>query len=479
MIVEYQYRHTIDLEKKMLRPILALAMIVFFMIGACLPDSIAQTGKENDFVMVASFGRSGRGDGAFGKPYGPTSIAVSPNGELVVVDTSNNRIQIFNRKGQYLRQFGKYGRAEGMFDTPASVAIFPSGNIIVADAGNHRVQIFDGDGKFLRQFGKEGRQEGEFDTAVALALTPANEIVVVDCFACRVQIFDANGKFLRQFGTEGDEEGEFSNPRGVAVSPSGHIVIADTDNYRVQVFDTNGKFLRQFGKEGTRDGQFGASVYIPLPPDPSKDPNLIVDGCVRYSRGPYAVAVMPSGEVVVSDTGNYCLQMFTATGQFLKRFGQQRRGKGLLSGSIRPIACLDADSFVVADNSTNHIQIYVRKSKQLSQNPPDKKQRQRQLNEELRKAIVDGSESDMVSAIRRGANVNYVDNDGNTPLIYACYVENYAAVNCLISHKVNVNYMNHHNETCALDFARFNAQITELLVRSGAKKLFHRPGFGG
>ena len=51
--------------------------------------------------------------------------------------------------------FGGKGSGNGQFDTPMGIAIAPSGNIIVADTSNARVQVFDRTGKFLSMFGDE------------------------------------------------------------------------------------------------------------------------------------------------------------------------------------------------------------------------------------------------------------------------------------------------------------------------------------
>jgi len=46
---------------------------------------------------------------------------------------------------EYAGQWGKYGTANGRFDTPRAVAVASSGNVYVADSHNHRVQCFTAD----------------------------------------------------------------------------------------------------------------------------------------------------------------------------------------------------------------------------------------------------------------------------------------------------------------------------------------------
>ena len=54
----------------------------------------------------------------------------------------NNRIQIFDQKGEFLYQFGTEGKSEVQFKHPTDVAINKAGEIYVADFGNDRIQKF-------------------------------------------------------------------------------------------------------------------------------------------------------------------------------------------------------------------------------------------------------------------------------------------------------------------------------------------------
>ena len=45
-----------------------------------------------------------------------------PGGEFAVCDSSNHRVQVFDMNGKLLREFGKYGTAEGEFDSCAGIA---------------------------------------------------------------------------------------------------------------------------------------------------------------------------------------------------------------------------------------------------------------------------------------------------------------------------------------------------------------------
>ena len=56
----------------------------------------------------------------------------------------------------YHCKFGEFGILEGQFTEPSGVAVNAQNDIIVADTNNHRIQIFDKEGRFKFQFGEVG-----------------------------------------------------------------------------------------------------------------------------------------------------------------------------------------------------------------------------------------------------------------------------------------------------------------------------------
>lgn len=54
-----------------------------------------------------------------------------------------NNIQVFNTEGEFLLKFGSNGEGNGQFNAPTGVAVDANGNIIVADWGNSRIQVGD------------------------------------------------------------------------------------------------------------------------------------------------------------------------------------------------------------------------------------------------------------------------------------------------------------------------------------------------
>lgn len=51
---------------------------------------------------------------------------------------------MFNTEGEFLLKFGSNGEGNGQFNAPTGVAVDVNGNIIVADWGNSRIQVSTG-----------------------------------------------------------------------------------------------------------------------------------------------------------------------------------------------------------------------------------------------------------------------------------------------------------------------------------------------
>ena len=80
------------------------------------------------------------------QPYG---IVLNARGEMVVTERDRHCVTVLSPSGEKPLSFGTQGSGEGQFKCPNDVAVDSNGNILVTDGGNHRIQKFTARGEFI------------------------------------------------------------------------------------------------------------------------------------------------------------------------------------------------------------------------------------------------------------------------------------------------------------------------------------------
>jgi sugar lactone lactonase YvrE len=186
---------------------------------------------------------AGRGSGK-GQFDGPTGIAVDGNGNVLVADTNNGRIEKFAPTGGFLSSMGINGIGYGQLGAPNGIAIDRVGNIYVADASKHVVEKLASDGSVITEW--KGPTPGFYGPR-RIAIGPDESVYVVDQGRTRIVKFSSDGQVLRTWGTKGNSDGQFDDPTSVAVDTTNNkVYVADPINRRIQVFDSDGKFFTKW-----------------------------------------------------------------------------------------------------------------------------------------------------------------------------------------------------------------------------------------
>ena len=164
----------------------------------------------------------------------PVDIAIARNGDVFIVQghtpgaMGDPRVLKFDKAGKFIKSWGGKGKEPGKFDVAHGIAIDAKGLLWVADRENQRIQIFDADGKFIRELKYAG---------VPCSLDIGDQyIYMVNGFAGQLLRLDLQGKVLAAIGKPGKGVGEFGEAHVVAVSPKGEIYVADSVNAAVQKF---------------------------------------------------------------------------------------------------------------------------------------------------------------------------------------------------------------------------------------------------
>ncbi|HEY6838226.1 MAG TPA: 6-bladed beta-propeller, partial [Geobacteraceae bacterium] len=115
---------------------------------------------------------------------------------LVIPDIRGHKILIYDLSGKLLSTFGSRGLDNGLLSFPTAVAIDGEGNYLVSDQMNARVQRFTPDGKFISKFGERGDGPGELALPKGVAVDAENHVYVTDGKNHKIVIFDLTGRYL-------------------------------------------------------------------------------------------------------------------------------------------------------------------------------------------------------------------------------------------------------------------------------------------
>ena len=242
-------------------------------------DGIIQEYSHDGKEMLLQIGRKGVFDSSDGTVNGTplnssasqffrvSEIGFDPhNGDIYVADGhakgkgwNNFRIVVFDRTGQYLRQWKLHRSAEeaatAARPTPHCVRVSGDGIVYVCDRWMNRLQLFDTMGNFKKDMpfnyklwtpassSDAGAQRfaalvGSC-SSVEFSRDPGEKYMyVINEIDEEVDVADrASGKVLGSFGRPGHQVGEFMHAHTMAVDSKGNIYVGESvDGRRVQKF---------------------------------------------------------------------------------------------------------------------------------------------------------------------------------------------------------------------------------------------------
>jgi len=267
-----------------------------------------------DLQSVCSFGQKGFRAREFDTP---SNICVDRMNRVVVADLLNHSLQVLeffprSRELRHLCRVGSAGSGPGQMQFPKGVTFAENGHILVCDSGNHRVQVFDSlNGcNFVHEFGSQGTGEGQFESPLDVVITSDEEILVADS-SNRIQVFDAKGVYLRAIGKgrgrkgQNPKEGYFMLPASLALDDENALFVCDQGNSRVQVMNvSDGSVLHIWGGDKRQPAE-GEEEEAPEGDEGGEAPPDWVG-----LKKPMGVAVNTHGTVVVSDAFHHALFVF-------------------------------------------------------------------------------------------------------------------------------------------------------------------------
>ncbi|GAB4433352.1 MAG: hypothetical protein Kow0031_14910 [Anaerolineae bacterium] len=230
----------------------------------------------------------------------PRDVAILSGGGIVVADTNNRRVQLFDPQANHLLDLTG---DDLPFEEPLAVDVLrrPGGDeLLVLDSTLQWVYRYDAAGNFLGRF---GGPEARMFHPRGLTVFDDNSVGVADTGRSRLLLFDAGGRESGQIGSgPGDAPGQLNEPVDAVRDGFGTIFISEAENNRVQRFDAGGNSLGQW----------------PVPP-------------AFAFNGPH-LAVLRDGTLLMTDAGSGSLYRYSPDGRLLDQW--QNIGPVMLSQPV-------------------------------------------------------------------------------------------------------------------------------------------------
>jgi hypothetical protein len=242
-------------------------------------------------------------------------VTVDKDGNVIVSDTRNFRLQKFNASGQFLWQIGLRGRFSGYaLNYTRGVDTDPrNGDIVIADNFSSQIKKFTPDGVHLWTAGGAGTGNGQIDHPSQAAVGPDGTIYVADSWNKRIAVFNENGTWIRNIVSSAGFT--MKDPRGVTVDQSnGDLYVSDWAGKAVYRLRNDGTYVSTFGRDSSLGGLITSASQSAVDADylyVADTPSLQVKvydkstrqylGSITGLKGPHAVSVAPNGTIVVAE----------------------------------------------------------------------------------------------------------------------------------------------------------------------------------
>lgn len=292
--------------------ILGLRPITYF-------DEISKNMRyySNDFKHSKSFGKYGEENGEFQRPL---DIMVNSKGQLLINDSFNKRIQIFDENMNFVKSVGSDNSSDDKFwrsCDPMSMSIDEKDNIYVSNLNNYVIRVYDSCGKKVLKF-------VNMNSPYIIYVNKNNQDILVIKMEQNIIIFNNDFNCIRMFGNKGIEKGQLKDVIGMVVNSKNEIIVSESENNRLQVFDYQGNHLRFIGYKKNQlmmphglsidenDNIFVGSQKTNFPITMfDKNGNHInsfgIKGCCRMNNVYYN---KNNKTLYVSDTYNHCIHIF-------------------------------------------------------------------------------------------------------------------------------------------------------------------------
>lgn len=213
-------------------------------IGLAMDDSDRMFVSDTKLHRIMVFDKDHKVEGSIsGGLIDPAGMAVdNENRFLYVADAGLDQVLVYDAdKLTLIRKMGTAGKKHsltepGQFAAPENVAVDADANLYVADMYNNRIEVFDADGNFIRAWGKSGDRPGYFSRPKGLAIDSDGHVWVADGVLDILQCYTPEGQFLMWMGGHGLFPGQFRALAGLYIDKNNRMFTSEQYPGRVQMF---------------------------------------------------------------------------------------------------------------------------------------------------------------------------------------------------------------------------------------------------
>ncbi|GAC1539182.1 MAG: TIGR03663 family protein [Herpetosiphon sp.] len=165
--------------------------------------------------------------------YGPRNLIVLGD-RVFIADTGNKRMVVTDLNGNFIEQFGTWGKDAGQFHEPIGLGKDAAGNLYVGDTWNGRVQVFavkDGHTNPIptRTITVRGWSKDTYNDPF-ITVTPDGRVVAGIPERLELAVYGPDGKLTNRI-----KDPQITAPHGLAIGTEGQAFVVDGNAARGQV----------------------------------------------------------------------------------------------------------------------------------------------------------------------------------------------------------------------------------------------------
>lgn len=286
-------------------------LLVLFMSG-CVPDNFK---FEKEIIKAGS---------DVGSILSASDMDTNSEGNLVLADAGNNRVQTITTSGSVVMQSSGGAKASNRFQSISGLGVSPSTDeIYVCDQRGNKILVLSSSGNFIMKI------TSKVKCPMDVAVDKNGESYAIMARTPEIYKYSPDGKFISLIGGVGKAALTF--PISIRLHKD-FIYVADFGSRRIVQLDKQGNFVAEYKKKGEYE----------------------------VMKGPSAIHFDSSDNMYILDLGEVPVVILRPNGELISKIGGfgSEPGKFLFPTGI---VAKSEDEIYILDNSRNTILNFTKK----------------------------------------------------------------------------------------------------------------------